>query len=344
MRRRSQYPSAPTSREGKGICLPRRTFIALAGAAAAASPFAARAQEPARIYRLGDLHLSPRHTPWNDAMFNAVKADGFIEGQNLIVDDAGFGLQVDQLAEHASAVVKAKVDLITAAGDPAVRVLYNATKSIPVLAVSEDLVGSGFVASLAEPKGNITGVSILSTELNLKRQEILLEAYPGTRRLAILADADSISAQQLQALQDAAQAHGVASFVHRISKADEIAGAIDAAKNSGVTALNVLASALLYANRQAILSHLAALRLPAIFQWPDTAEEGALLSYGPSILQIFRDILSRQLVKLLRGVPAADIPVEQPTKFQLAVNLKVAKALDLNIPETLLLRADNVIE
>jgi len=160
-------------------------------------------------------------------------------------------------------------------------------------------------------------VSILSTEFNGKRQEILLDALPGTSRIAILADADSTSPQQLQTLQDAAQARGVASLVFRVTKSDETAVAPEA---------------------------FAASIAPAIFQWPDTAEEGGLLSYGPSIVQMFRDIMSRQLVKLLRGVKPADIPVEQPSKFELVVNLKIAKTLGLTISEPFLLRADKVIE
>jgi len=144
----------------------RREFVSLAGSlfgVVASSPFAARAQEPGRIYHLGDLHLSPRNAPWNVALFEAVKGDGFIVGQNLIVDDAGFGLSSEKVAEHARALANSQVDVITAAGDPVVRAVPQATKSVPVLAISEDLVGGGFVASLAEPKGNITGVSILST-------------------------------------------------------------------------------------------------------------------------------------------------------------------------------------
>jgi putative ABC transport system substrate-binding protein len=183
--------------------LRRREFVSSAGAliAAAAWPFAARAQEPGRVYRLGDLHLSQPNAPWNLALFEAVKSDGFIEGQNLIVDSARFGLRIDELAGHAAAVVKAQVDLIIATGDPPVRAAQQATKSIPILAIAEDMVGSGFVASLAEPKGNTTGVSLLSTELNGKRQEILIEALPAIKRMAILADTGSISPRQLQALR-----------------------------------------------------------------------------------------------------------------------------------------------
>jgi putative tryptophan/tyrosine transport system substrate-binding protein len=323
----------------------RRQFITLIGGAAAAWSFAARAQEPGRIYRLGELHVSPRSDPWNIALFDAVKPDGFIEGQNLVVDDHGFGLHIDQLADHATAVVKAQVDLITCAGEPAIRAAQQATKSIPIFAVANDMVRSGFVASLAKPGGNTTGVSILATELDGKRQEMLLEVVPGVRRMAALADAnDDTLPQQLQALQDAARARGVELSIYRVAKAEEIAGAIDAAKASGATALNVLASALLNNNRQIILPRVAALGLPAIFQFPVVAEEGGLIGYGSSLEQIYRDIGARQLVKLLRGVKPAEIPVEQPTRFELVVNLKTAKTLGLAIPESFLLRADKVIE
>jgi putative ABC transport system substrate-binding protein len=206
------------------------------------------------------------------------------------------------------------------------------------------MVGSGFVASLAKPGGNTTGVSILSSELDGKRQEILLDAVPGVRRMAALADANTTSLRQLQALQDAARARGIELTIYQVAKAGEIADAIGAAKNSGVKGINVLASTLLFNNRQIVLPHIAALGLPAIYEFPSVAEEGGLIGYGPRLEQIFRDIMSRQLVKLLRGVKPADIPVEQPTKFELAVNLKTGKALGLAIPEPFLQRADNVIE
>jgi putative ABC transport system substrate-binding protein len=147
------------------------------------------------------VHLSPRNAPWNVALFDAVKADGFIDGQNLLVDDRGFGLHVAQLSEHASAVVKAKVDVIICGGDPPVRAAQQATNEIPILGIAEDMVGSGFVASLAKPGGNTTGVSILSSELDGKRQEILMEAVPGARRYAAFADVNSSSPQRLNTLE-----------------------------------------------------------------------------------------------------------------------------------------------
>jgi putative tryptophan/tyrosine transport system substrate-binding protein len=275
----------------------RREFITLLGGTAA-WPLAARAQEPGRIYRLGDLHLSPRNAPWNVALFDAVKPDGFIDGQNLQVDEQGFELHVEQLAEHASAVVKAKVDVIICGGDPPVRAAQQATKEIAILAIAEDMVGSRFVASLAKPGGNTTGVSLLSSELDGKRQQILMEAVPEARRYAALADINSSSPQQLNTLEEITRARGAELSIYRVAKSEEIAGAIAAAKNSGAVALNVLASALLFNNRQIILTRVETLALPAIYQWPALAEDGGLIGYGPRLERIYGDIFSRQLVNL----------------------------------------------
>jgi putative tryptophan/tyrosine transport system substrate-binding protein len=321
----------------------RREFITLVGGAAS-WPLVARGQEPGRIYHLGDLHLSARTAPWNAALFEAVKSDGFIDGQNLTIDERGFGLNVDDLADHAAAIVKAQVDVIVAPGDPPVRAAQLATKAIPILAVGEDLVGSAFVASLARPGGNTTGISILSSELDGKRQEILMEAVPGARHYAALADVNSSSPQRLQTLREQLRARGIELSIYRVAKAEEIAGAIDAAKQSGAAGLNVLASALLSSNQQMIVPRVAVLGLPAIYQWPTMAEEGGLIGYGPRLERIWGSILARQLVKLLRGAKPADMPVEQPTTFELAVNLKTARALGFTVPESLLLRADELIE
>jgi putative ABC transport system substrate-binding protein len=304
----------------------RRDFISLIGGAAATWPLTAHTQQASRTFRLGVLSLSPRNAPWITALFDALKSDGFIAGQNLTVDDQGFSLRVDQLAEHASAIVEAKVDVIFCGGDPPVRTAQQATKEIPILAVAEDMLGSRFVASLAKPGGNTTGVSILSSELDGKRQEILMEAVPRARRYAALADINSTSPQRLQTLQEATRAHGAEFSIHRVARAEEIVGAIDAAKSSGAAALNVLASALLYNNLQLILPRVAALALPAVYQWPPVINQGGLIGYGPRLERIYGEIISRQLVKLLHGVKPADIPVEQPTKFELAVNLKTADA------------------
>jgi putative ABC transport system substrate-binding protein len=189
----------------------------------------------------------------------------------------------------------------------------------------------------------LTGISILATELDGKRQEILMELVPASRHMAALADPSATEPPQLETLRNAAAMRGFELSIYPVRDPEEIAAAVDGAQASGATALNVLASPVLNANRKIILDRSAAARLPAIYQWPETAEEGGLVAYGPRFTMVFRQ-LARQLVKLLHGVKPADIPVEQPTRFGLVVNLKTATALGLTVPPSILARADEVIE
>jgi putative ABC transport system substrate-binding protein len=206
------------------------------------------------------------------------------------------------------------------------------------------MVGEGVVSSMARPTGNTTGVSILSTELDGKRQEILIEAVPGLRRMAALADSNTTAIAQLNTLQEAAHARNIELSILPIAKGEEITGAIEMAKASGAAALNVLASPMLYSNRHLILERVAAQRLPAMYQFPEIAEEGGFAAYGPRFTQIIREIYVRQLVQLLRGAKVADIPVEQPTKLELVINLKTANAAGVIVPAGLVARADKVIQ
>ena len=162
--------------------------------------------------------------------------------------------------------------------------------------------------------------------------------------MAALADSNGTAVVKLDALQGAARARNIELSIHRIATGEEIAAAIDMAKASGATALNVLASALLSAYRQIIMDRTAALHLPAIYQWPEMAEEGGFAAYGPRLMDLYRDLLARQIVQLFRGIKLADIPVEQPTKFELVINLKTANAMGVTVPSALLARADKVIE
>jgi putative tryptophan/tyrosine transport system substrate-binding protein len=323
--------------------LRRREFITLLGVGTA-WPLEVLAQEPGRTYRLGGLSPSPRDAPHYAALFAELRRFGFIEGQNLTVDWRGYGVRTDQFPDIAVELVKAKIDVIFCGGDAAVRAAQQATATVPILGVTDDMVGAGLVRSLAQPGGNTTGVSILATELDGKRQDILIEAVPGIRRMATLADTNTTTPQHLQALRDAARARGVELLIHRVAKSEEVAPAIDAARNSDVAALNVLASALLFANRRVIIDRAAALHLPTVFQWAEMAEEGGLITYGPRLIQMFRDLGGRQLIKLFRGAKPTDLPVEQPTHFELVINLKTAKAIGHEVPAGLVLRADKVIE
>jgi putative tryptophan/tyrosine transport system substrate-binding protein len=321
----------------------RREFIGLVGGAAA-WPLTVRAQEPGRIYRLGFLAAGTRDGQNFVAVFEILRQSGFVEGQNLIVDWRTYAQHVDQVQKFAEELVKAKADVLYATGDLAIKAMLRATSTLPIVGSTEDMMGSGLVSSMARPGSNLTGVSILATELDGKRQEILIDAVPGLKRMAALADANATSASQLQALQDAVRARDVELSLHRVSRTEEIVEAIDAAKASGAEALNVLASPFLYDNRRIVMQRAAELRLPAIYQFPEMAAEGGFVAYGPRLLALYRDMLAGKLVKLLRGAKASDLPVEQPTKFELVINLKTAKALGLTVSPTFLARADEVIE
>jgi putative ABC transport system substrate-binding protein len=321
----------------------RREFIALAGATAT-WPFAALAQEPGRTYRLGFIY-PVRLEPPNAvaAFFDELKRAGFIEGKNLTIEFRAFVPHPDRVPEYAAELVKARADVILPAG-PAVRAAQEATKTIPILAVDEDLFGSGLVNSMARPNGNTTGVSLLATELDGKRQEILIEVLPGIRRMAALADSRETTPAKLDALQEAARGRNIELSIYHIDSPQGIAAALDTAKASGAAALNVLASPMFFGLRQLIIERALALRLPAIYQFPEMAQEGGLAAYGPSMVHVWGDIHARQLVQLLRGTKVADIPVEHPTQFELVINLKTAKAMGVTVPEALLARADKVIE
>jgi putative tryptophan/tyrosine transport system substrate-binding protein len=186
-------------------------------------------------------------------------------------------------------------------------------------------------------------VSVLAVDLDGKRQELLIEAVPGLRHMAALADVNHAEAK-LDALQKAARTHNVELSIYRIARGEEIATAIDRAQASGATALNIFAGPLLWANRQLIMDRAAALRLPTMHEFPEVAEEGAFAAYGPRLGRLFVEVMPRQIIKLFQGVKVADVPVEQPTKFELVINLKTAKAIGVTVSPALLLRADKLVE
>jgi ABC-type uncharacterized transport system substrate-binding protein len=314
----------------------------LLGGAAALWPLDARAQERGRVYRLGIMVPQPREAATSLAMFDELGRAGFVEGENLQVYGR-FSMREEEAPEVAAMLVAAGVDAIVAGTPRGVRAAQKATRTIPILTTGDDLVLLGLVSSLAHPGGNTTGISILATELDSKRLELLEELVPAARHIAALADPRVTAPEQLRALQDAARTRGIELSVHLAAKSEEIMPAIDAAQALGAQALNVLAASVLNANQQAIIERTASLKLPAIFQWPENAEAGGLAAYGPRFTEMHRQ-RARQLVKIFRGAKPADVPVEQPTKFELAINLKTAAALGLSIPQSILARADEVIE
>jgi putative tryptophan/tyrosine transport system substrate-binding protein len=321
----------------------RRAFITLLGGTALAAPLSALAQEPGRTYRLGILHNQGRQAPQFHHFFDELRRAGFVENQNLIVDGRGYAVRTEQFAALAAELAKSGLDAIVCGGAVAARSMQEASSTVPILALSDDLVGQRLAQSLARPGANITGISILSTELDSKRQEILMELMPTARRMAALADVNTTAPEIMQALQDGARVRGVELAIYPIERPERVGPTIDEAKRLGAQALNVLSSPVLNDRRRDIYERTTALRLPTMHQWPENPEEGALIGYGPRLTQLFRQ-LARQLVKVLRGTKPSDVPVEQPTKFELAINLKTAKALGLEVPPSPLARADEVIE
>jgi len=320
----------------------RREFITLLGGAFATWPLSARAQS-GRTYRLGILHNQGPQAPQFPPFFDELRRLGFVEGQNLIIDSRGYAVRTEQFPAVVAELVKAQVDAILAGGAAGARAAQGATHTIPILTLTDDMVGQGLVASLARPGGNITGISILATELDGKRQEILMETVPAARRMAVLADANTAAPQNMRALQEAARARGVELAVRLVERPERIVPEIEEAKRAGAEALNVLASPILYARRLDIFERTAALRLPTIYQSPEFAEEGGLIGYGPRLTQMFRQ-LARQLAKVISGEKVSNVPVEQPTTFELVINLKTARAIGHEVPAGLVLRADKVIE
>lgn len=316
----------------------RRQFISVLGGAALL-PFAARAQEAGRIYRLGILIPATRASI--EPFFDELRLNGFTEGQNLTVTGS-YSVRAEAIADSVADLMKTEPEVILSGPETYLRALRSVTRTIPLDSMSEDLVGEGFAASLAKPGGNVTGVSLLSPELDGKRLEILIEAVPGVRRIAALAHSIVLK-QHLEQLQALARSRGIELSISPFATRGDIGPALDAAKADGAEAINFLATPHQIISRDLILDQMARIRLPAIYQWPETSDLGGLIGYGPPFAQMYRQ-RARQVVKMLRGAKPADLPVEQPANFELVINLKTAKAIGLELPAGLVLRADRVIE
>ena len=314
----------------------RRQFITLVGGAAAWA-LEARAQETGRRYRLALIGPSRPQ-----GFINELGQSGFVEGRNLEIDSRGLGVPPTSYETVAVELTQARPDLLMVAGPEAARAAQKATQRIPIVALADDLIGSKLVASMPRPEGNTTGVAILAFLLDAKRLEILHEALPRARRIAVLADREPVP--NLSTLESAAQGFGVEAVPFTARSEEQVVRAIAAMKSTSVEAVNILASPILWAEFRALIrDQLELHRLPAIWQWPEGAEEGGLLGYGPRLDLAFRQC-ARQAAKLLRGARVVDVPVEQPTRFELIINLKTARTLGIEISATLLSRADTTIE
>jgi putative tryptophan/tyrosine transport system substrate-binding protein len=321
----------------------RRDFLLLLGSGWLIAPFAASAQQPNRAYRLAFLTANPRDAPQHLALLDELRRYGFLEGQNLIIDRGGFSTDYDKFSEAAAALIKSPVDAVVCSGEVALRAAQRVTRTVPVLGVADDMLAAGLVHSLAKPGGNITGISIFATELDGKRQELLMEVVPNARRMAVLADPNSTDARRLRPLEDAARASNVELSIQMVDNADKIVPAIDLAKAAGAQAINFLSTPLFSANRSTVIQRAIAQQLPSMHHWPEIAEDGGLAGYGLRLTLMYRQ-MGRLLANVLRGTAPADLPVEQPATFELVVNLRTAKALGIEVPPMLLARADKVVE
>jgi putative tryptophan/tyrosine transport system substrate-binding protein len=321
--------------------LRRREFISLLGGTAAALPIVARAQQ-GRLPVVGVLRSNPKDAEaFAEPFRRYMKAIGWEEGRNirfLFVWAEGRNERAPALAGE---LVAKNVDLIITFGDPAIHAAQRATQTIPIVGMTDDMIGSGLAVSMARPGGNTTGVSILTLELDVKRLEILHEFLPQARRIAVLADPSTISTRAQ--LTSAARDLALELVRFEAQSPDEIGNALDALASAKVDAVNVLASPILNAAHRLIIERMHNARLPTIYQFPESAEDGGLLAYGPRVLESYRRIVYF-VDRILKGAKPADLPIEQPTKFELVVNLKTASALSLTIPPALLARADEVIE
>jgi putative ABC transport system substrate-binding protein len=327
------------------FCIGRREVIALLGGAAVAWPFAVRAQQQARLPTIGFLGAATpaTHGQWFAALIQRLRELGWIDGRNITVEYRWAEGREERFAEIAAEFVRLKVDVIVTVGG-AVLAAKKATSLIPIVfAASPDPVGGGLVASLARPGGNVTGLSSQFTDLAGKRVELLREIVPGLRRLAIMANAGYPAAVlEMAEVQATARTLGLEVATLEIRRAEDIAPAFDALKGRA-DALYVCGDPLVITNRVRINTLALAARLPMMHGVRESVEAGGLISYSANFSELWRR--AADLVdKILRGTKPGDIPVEQPTKFDLVINLTTAKALGLDIPGTLLARADEVIE
>jgi putative tryptophan/tyrosine transport system substrate-binding protein len=323
----------------------RRDFITLLGGAAAAWPLAAQAQQPA-VPVIGFLVAGTpaSHGQWVAALVQRLRELGWIEGRNLTIEYRWAEGRNERFAEIAAEFVRLKVDVIVTQGTASVIAAKQATTVIPIVFASVgDPVGTGLVASLARPSGNLTGLSSQLIDIATKRLELLREVVPNLGRLAIIANVDNPAVvQEMSEIWSVAEVLGVEITALEIRRAGDIALAFESLKGR-VDALYVASDPLLFTNRIRINTLALGLRLPTMHGYRDYVEAGGLMSYGPNIANLFRHAAD-YVDKILRGAKPSDIPVEQPTKFDFVINLTTAKALDLSIPESFLLRADEVIE
>jgi putative ABC transport system substrate-binding protein len=323
----------------------RREFCWLIGGAAAVLPFAASGQQAGKVYRIGILETRP--AAQNADNFNALRKGlrdlGYVEGQNLVIEYRSADGRAERFPDLASELVRLKVDLIVTRGTPAAEAAKNATETIPVVMVA---IGAPLdvVASFAHPGGNMTGLTTFSTVLTGKRIELLKELNPSLSRVALLHDmGNPVGPPQWEETKTAARSLGLEAELLDVRSEEALRGAFEVAVQHHVDALLVGINGLTQMYQRAIVDLAARYRLPAVYSAREFVEAGGLMTYGIFYPDLYFRAASF-IDKIFRGAKPADLPVEQPAKFELVINLKTAKALGIVVPREVLLRADEVIE
>jgi putative tryptophan/tyrosine transport system substrate-binding protein len=324
----------------------RREFMVLLGGATAAWPLGAHAQVPKKIARIGYIgggggSMAVR---MDAALRQGLSELGYVDGQTIVVEFRSAEGRSERIPELVSELIGLNVDVLVAASSPVALAAKKATASIPIVMVATDPIGLGLVASLARPGGNVTGLSYFNEALLAKRLEMLVEFVPGLARVAVLRNPTvTAHATFWTATDDAARKLGVALLALNVREPDDFEAAFVAAVQGKAQALIAFDDGLTIAYRPRIVALAASSRLPAIYGLREFPDDGGLMSYGPN----FADLTRRSATyvdKILKGAKPSDLPVEQPTKFDLVINRKTATALGLTLPHTLLARADDVIE
>jgi len=318
----------------------RDTVLALL--ALSAAPLTAGAQQTGKVHRIGLLRVGSPPPGFIEPFRQGLRELGYVEGQSIIIE-YGLAENVAQLPELAARLLRLKVDVLVASGTPSVVPARNATSTVPVVFVAAiDPVATGVVTSLARPGGNITGVSAVHADAVGKRVQLLKELLPKASRIAFMVRATSpATAQYVKEAELAARTLGMQLQILAVRDAGDLEGAFASAQ--GASALLTVDDAMLTAQRTRIADLALKNRLPTISGFSEMVEAGGLMSYGPHYGDLYRRAAA-QVHKILKGTKPADLPVEQPTKFELVINLKTAKALGMTIPQSVLLRADRVIE
>src|SRR5262245_11060767 len=321
----------------------RREFIRLVGGATAAVPLVATAQQtPANVPVIGWLSPASARSysqtgvgnPGPHQLRAALAKHGFIDGKNLRIDMRLAEGRLERLPALAEALVQDGATVILAFGEVAGRAAQAATKTLPIVCIGDDLLNSGLAASLAKPGSNMTGGSILATEIDAKKIDLLKELLPSAKRLGVLNDPGTSGSERLQAMAETARRLGVTLQTIDIHGFDDLEPAFNSLRTGGIEGVNIVSSAMLTGFRQRLGELSLATKIPAICQFRTMVEAGCLASYGITIEAIYA-ISADQTAKLLNGAKPADLPVQQPTKFDLAINLKIAKALGLTVPPNL---------